>query len=206
MIRICKKEDCNQPSIKRGKYCIDHCTVRKRVESFSPISSSTTIQFENISNETNNDNELRYIEDRMIMREQNREYEEAYKKDLENLRLREEMLKKEEEEKLNFEMEIKKKRQNDESRENDEFYKIKFVFSNLHGLTIISTFSRDDIFENIFNFIDVFLYDSSVSMGEYELISYPKIIINKDEHNKIKINEKIKSKNVQFMVKEKEVE
>jgi len=43
-------------------------------------------------------------------------------------------------------------------------------------------------------------------MGEYELISYPKIIINKDEHNKIKINEKIKSKNVQFMVKEKEVE
>ena len=201
MIRICKKEDCNQPSIKRGKYCIDHCTVRKRVESFSPISSSTTIQFEN-----NNDNELRYIEDRMIMREQDREYEEAYKQNLENLRLREEMLKKEEEKKLNFEIEIEKKRHNDETRENDEFYKIKFVFSNLHGLTIISTFSRDDILENIFNFIDVFLYDSSVSIGEYELISYPKIIINKEEHNKIKINEKIKSKNVQFMVKEKEVE
>lgn len=201
MIRICKKEDCNQPSIKRGKYCIDHCTVRKRVESFSPISSSTTIQFEN-----NNDNELRYIEDRMIMREQDREYEEAYKQNLENLRLREEMLKKEEEKKLNFEIEIEKKRHNDETRENDEFYKIKFVFSNLHGLTIISTFSRDDILENIFNFIDVFLYDSSVSIGEYELISYPKIIINKEEHNKIKINEKIKSKNVQFMVKEKEIE
>jgi hypothetical protein len=201
MIRICKKEDCNQPSIKRGKYCIDHCTIRKRVESFSPISSSTTIQFEN-----NNDNELRYIEDRMIMREQDREYEEAYKQNLENLRLREEMLKKEEEKKLNFEIEIEKKRHNDETRENDEFYKIKFVFSNLHGLTIISTFSRDDILENIFNFIDVFLYDSSVSIGEYELISYPKIIINKEEHNKIKINEKIKSKNVQFMVKEKEIE
>lgn len=139
MIRICKKEDCNQPSIKRGKYCIDHCTVRKRVESFSPISSSTTIQFEN-----NNDNELRYIEDRMIMREQDREYEEAYKQNLENLRLREEMLKKEDEKKLNFEIEIEKKRHNDETRENDEFYKIKFVFSNLHGLTIISTFSRDD--------------------------------------------------------------
>lgn len=201
MIRICKKEDCNQPSIKRGKYCIDHCTVRKIVESFSPISSSTTIQFEH-----NNDNEFRYIEDRMIMREQDREYEEAYKQNLENLRLREEMLKKEEEKKLNFEIEIEKKRHNEETRENDEFYKIKFVFSNLHGLTIISTFSRDDILENIFNFIDVFLYDSSVSIGEYELISYPKIIINKEEHNKIKINEKIKSKNVQFMVKEKEIE
>ena len=201
MIRICKKEDCNQPSIKRGKYCIDHCTVRKIVESFSPISSSTTIQFEH-----NNDNEFRYIEDRMIMREQDREYEEAYKQNLENLRLREEMLKKEEEKKLNFEIEIEKKRHNEETRENDEFYKIKFVFSNLHGLTIISTFSRDDILENIFNFIDVFLHDSSVSIGEYELISYPKIIINKEEHNKIKINEKIKSKNVQFMVKEKEIE
>ena len=62
------------------------------------------------------------------------------------------------------------------------------------------------VFENVFNFIDLFLYDSSVNIGEYELISYPKIMINKDEHNKMKINKQINSKNVQFMVKEKEID
>ena len=186
MIKNCKRENCNEPSIKRGKYCINHCTVRKReaiVESSIPIPIRVPMPVENMFNEERketNENEFRYIEDRLIMQEQDREYEEAYKKDLENLFLREEMLKREQEMKRNFELEMEKKRLYNEHRENDEYYKIKFVFSNLNGFPIISTFSRDDTFENVFNFIDLFLYDSSVNIGEYELISYPKIMINKE--------------------------
>lgn len=229
MLRKCKREDCYEHSIKRGKYCMNHCTVRKyrtlavptpvptTEHTSPPIRSHSPAPFGNIFNEEEErkdifneerkcENEFRYIEDRMIIQEQNREYEEAYKKDLENLHRMEEMLNKEKEMKLKFEIEIEKKRRQNESRENDEFYKIKFVFSNLNGLTIISTFSKDDIFENVFNFIDVFLYDASINIGDYELISYPRIILNKVDHDLIKIKDKINSKNIQFMIKEKEIE
>ena len=158
MIRFCQKEDCDKQTIKRGKYCIDHCTIRKkRNENLFDIKTDDEI-LEEIRNKRRYDDENRIfqqnkiIEDRLIMEEQNREYNETYNRDLEIKKQKDENERKEIHDKQKFTNEMNEKIHSNSHRENDEYYKIKFVFPNLSGLSIISTFSKDDYFKNIFDF------------------------------------------------------
>ena len=207
MIRFCQKEDCDKQTIKRGKYCIDHCTIRKK--SLFDIKTDDEI-LEEIRNKRRYDDENRIfqqnkiIEDRLIMEEQNREYNETYNRDLEIKKQKDENERKEIHDKQKFTNEMNEKIHSNSHRENDEYYKIKFVFPNLSGLSIISTFSKDDYFKNIFDFVDVFLYDLNINcaMYDYELISYPRIILEKKEDYNVKISDKISTRNIQLTYKE----
>ena len=133
MIRFCQKEDCDKQTIKRGKYCIDHCTIRKkRNENLFDIKTDDEI-LEEIRNKRRYDDENRIfqqnkiIEDRLIMEEQNREYNETYNRDLEIKKQKDENERKEIHDKQKFTNEMNEKIHSNSHRENDEYYKIKLI-------------------------------------------------------------------------------
>ena len=248
--KICQKEYCDKEAIKRGKYCIDHCTARKRSENRYDEESKTDEEIlmqirQNIErrrieedmqrienerrrieairrDEERKINEIRYAEERLLREEQENEYKEACRQDLEKMNREKEMEKMNQEkelEKMNREKEMEMQKIEDEhkfdihmrekvrlnnERVNDEYYKIKFVFKNLGSLSMISTFSKDDCFESVFNFVDSFFYESSINFPSegYELISYPNITLSELVHSKIKISEKFDHRNIQLTFKE----
>ena len=195
MAKICQKESCVKDAIKRGKYCIDHCTTRKRTERRHDESKTDeevlfeirkTIERQRIEEEQRRMeairreeerkiNEIRYAEERMLIEEQENEYNEALRRDLEKMNLKKEIERKKIEDEQNFEICMREKIRLNRERISDDYYKIKFVFQNLGGLSMISTFSKDDCFESIFNFIEAFFYESNIKFPSdgYELISYP---------------------------------
>ena len=59
---------------------------------------------------------------------------------------------------------------------NDSF-NIKF---SINGKQQIHYFNHDALFKDIFQYIDLYLYDNNLDM-EYELIYYPNNIFSKDE-------------------------
>jgi hypothetical protein len=235
MTKICQKEYCDKEAIKRGKYCIDHCTVRKRTESRFDESKTDeqillqirqTIERRRIEEdlqriederrvemrrleairkeEEKQINELRYAEERILREEQEEEYANACRLDAEKINREKEIERKKIEDEQNFDICMREKVRLNNERVNDEFYKIKFVFQNLGGLSIISTFSKDDCFESVFNYVDSFLYESNIKYPSdgYELISYPNITIGNSEHSKIKIADKFDHRNIQVTFKE----
>jgi hypothetical protein len=253
MTKICQKEYCDKEAIKRGKYCIDHCTTRKRSENLYDDSKTDeeilvqvrrNIQRQRIEEdiqrienerlaeirrmemirkeEERKMNEIRYAEERLLREEQENEYNEACRQDLEKInreRELEQINREKELEQINrekdlerqqiedaqkFDISMREKVRLNNERVNDEYYKIKFVFKNLGNLSMISTFSKDDCFERVFNFIDSFFYESSINFPSegYELISYPNITLSELDHSKIKISEKFDHRNIQLTFKE----
>jgi len=224
MAKICQKESCVKDAIKRGKYCIDHCTTRKRTERRHDESKTDeevlfeirkTIERQRIEEEQRRMeairreeerkiNEIRYAEERMLIEEQENEYNEALRRDLEKMNLKKEMERKKIEDEQNFEICMREKIRLNRERISDDYYKIKFVFQNLGGLSMISTFSKDDCFESIFNFIDAFFYESNIKFPSdgYELISYPNITVSSVEHSNVKISDKFSHRNIQLTFKE----
>jgi hypothetical protein len=235
MAKICQKESCVKDAIKRGKYCIDHCTTRKRTERRHDESKTDeevlfeirkTIERQKIEEEQRRMederkremrrieairreeerkiNEIRYAEERMLIEEQENEYNEALRRDLEKMNLKKEIERKKIEDEQNFEICMREKIRLNRDRVSDDYYKIKFVFQNLGGLSMISTFSKDDFFESIFNFIDAFFYESNIKFPSdgYELISYPNITVSSLEHSNVKISDKFSHRNIQLTFKE----
>ena len=224
MAKICQKESCVKDAIKRGKYCIDHCTTRKRTEHRHDESKTDeevlleirkTIERQRIEEEQRRMeairreeerkiNEIRYAEERMLIEEQENEYNEALRRDLEKMNLKKEIERKKIEDEQNFEICMREKVRLNRERVSDDYYKIKFVFQNLGGLSMISTFSKDDCFESIFNFIEAFFYESNIKFPSdgYELISYPNITVSSLEHSKVKISDKFSHRNIQLTFKE----
>lgn len=217
MTKKCQKLNCENEAIKRGKYCVEHCTSKKfksRDERTDDeiieeirrnlIREREMEEYLRKKEEEKKINELRYAEERLLIEQQEKEYQDALKKDIEKMNHENELKRKQIEKEKEFEMLMNEKIRMNNERENDEYYKIKFVFQNLGGLSIISTFSKDDFFEYVFNFVDVFLHDSNIPFptNGYELISYPNITLCEQEHSQIKISEKFAHKNVQLTFKE----
>jgi len=252
MTKICQKEYCEKEAIKRGKYCIDHCTRKRSENQYDDSKTDEEIlvqvrrtierqrieeDMQRIENERRVEmrrmemirkdeerqiNEIRYVEERLLREEQEKEYHEACRQDLEKMHREKELeqinrekeleqmnLKKESErqqieDEHKFEIYMREKVRLNNERVNDEYYKIKFVFKNLGNLSMISTFSKDDCFESVFNFVDSFFYESSINFPSegYELISYPNITLIEIDHSKIKISEKFDHRNIQLTFKE----
>ena len=77
-------------------------------------------------------------------------------KELEKMNREKEMEMQKIEDEHKFDIHMREKVRLNNERVNDEYYKIKFVFKNLGSLSMISTFSKDDCFERVFNFVDSF--------------------------------------------------
>ena len=237
-MRLCKKENCSEPSIKRGKYCEAHCTVRRIRDSHRntsevleerKVSEPSSLERERLQRsireqriqellrtQLREEDERRkrelsekYLEERLFREEQQREYEETVRLDRERLRLQKEAQDKIINEKRDKENELNEKRrkvQEDEMSEEEKYFKIKFVFPNVHGLSIIQCFTKNCLFSNIFDFLDVFMTDSGINFDGYDILSYPNLSFEKETHMDKRFSDYVSSKNVQFTVKEKEKE
>ena len=210
-MKVCQKINCFEPVIKRGKYCVAHCTVKRlRQPEISEDEVLRQLQDEirnsrQLEEEQRRNEELRreqYQTDRLLREEQEIEFEETRLRDMERITIESENELKILKEKLDKELELRDKRlrvQCLENREDEKYYKIKFVFPNNQGLSIISNFCKDSYFSNLFDFIDVFLNDVSISMGEYTIISYPNKSFEKVIDDDRKLVDFSRSKNIQFM-------
>jgi hypothetical protein len=187
-MKRCAKSNCIKNSITRGKYCEDH-RVRKKI----PIQRPETVIQPDIQSLTQNIVEQ---ERRFLIDEQNKEYEETMRLDqLRNQEKEQQML-----EKVFKESEMDQIRQLIFSNEktNDSF-NIKF---SVNGKQNIHYFDRDALFKDVFQYIDLYLYDTKAEM-EYDLIYYPNIVFSKDEYINVKLSEKFNCKCLSLLVRNK---
>lgn len=200
MSKLCKKEDCDFQCVRKSKYCINHCSkkVREQVLNEEEVKNREAMLFQaeeikqqELELERKTIEEVRILEERLLREEQEKEYEETMKKDLERMNQKEferELRVKNDLEKINNKIqvendkrvEIEKKRQTITYRENDElFYKFKFSVLNI---SILASFPEKSTISHLFDYIDVFSYDNKIDTkfeNGYELILYPNITITK---------------------------
>lgn len=200
MSKLCKKEDCDLESVKKSKYCINHCSKKVREQVFKEeeainrqvmLFQAEEMKRQELELERKTIEEVRIIDERILREEQEKEYEETMKKDLEKMTQKE--LEKELTIKRNLErinnkiqiennkiVEIEKKRQNITYGENEELF-YKFKFSGL-DISLLASFPEKSIISHLFDYIDVFMYDNKIYTkfeNGYELILYPNITITK---------------------------
>ena len=186
-MKRCAKSNCIKNSITRGKYCEDH-RVRKKIPIQRPVVEQPDIQSlsQNLAEQ----------ERRFLIDEQNREYEETVRLDmLRNQEKEQQML-----EKVFKESEMDQLRQvvfsNEKTYDN---FNIKF---SINGKQQIYYFNRNALFNDIFQYIDLYLYDTKTEM-EYDLIYYPNIVFSKDEHSQNKLYEYFDCKCLSLLVRNK---
>lgn len=188
-MKRCAKTNCIKNSIIRGKYCEEHRT-RKKI-SIQPVE---VIQQPDIQPSVTQN--IIEQERRFLIDEQNREYEETIKLDmLRNQEKEQQML-----EKAFKESEMDQIRQLVFSNEKtDDSFNIKF---SINGKQNIHYFNRDASFKDIFQYIDLYLYDTKTEM-EYDLIYYPNIVFSKDEHSQNKLSDYFDCKCLSLLVRNK---
>jgi hypothetical protein len=182
-MKRCAKSNCIKNSITRGKYCEDH-RVRKKIPTQRP---ETMIQPDIQSLEQ---------ERRFLIDDQNREYEETLRLDmLRNQEKENQML-----EKAFKESEMDQLRQLVFSNEKtDDSFNIKF---SINGRQQVYYFNRNALFNDIYQYIDLYLYDIGSEM-EYDLIYYPNIVFSKDEHSQNKLSDYFDCKYLSLLVRNK---
>lgn len=176
-MKLCDKENCTLPSIQNRKYCDIHCIRRQRKNKLIP--SIKPNNHESKQREEDIDIESRRLIDRMLIDEQNLEYEENYLKDLSN-----EILKNERQN-YAIEMETKKKSLIDDSNKllinnssKEDVIKIKFKLPN--NITFLHCFRNDSNIRNLFEILDVMLFGMC---ERYDIILYPSTTIKRDLGN-----------------------
>jgi len=185
-MKRCAKSNCIKNSITRGKYCEEH-RVRKKIR-------PETIQQPDIQQSLVQN--LVEQERRFLIDEQNKEYEETMRIDmLRNQEKEQQML-----EQAFKESEMDQIRQLVFSNEKtDDSFKIKF---SVNGKQNIHYFNCDASFKDIFQYIDLYLYDTKTEM-DYDLIYYPNIVFSKDEYIKVKLSDYFNCKCVSLLVRNK---
>lgn len=189
-MKICKKDNCNDIAIPRGKYCEKHKTGKRnnirsnpiRVDNYtSGITNSISnhnIDSRNLFTTENNYNfeqkeklRIENEENRKIIQEQEIEYQKTLILDRERLRL------KEEENELCQILKMSELTFNDEKRKKikdeplvDNYYLIQFNIPN--GKKIKRRFSRLSIIQDVKNYLDIYFIDNKIQIKNYDLCYY----------------------------------
>lgn len=198
MIRLCQKKDCENESIPRGKYCELHRTNKKRRDVVIRNTNEEQKFFsyfeeeEKIIKEQKN---KKIEEDRIIRKEQEAEYKETERLDIEkmeNIRF----LKAIEESKKNFIKEKKEFLLNEPDIKEEGVYYFKIKLST--GKAILRRFSNDSKIQDIRDYLEVYFYDNNISIENYNLVlNYPKIEFgNTEDENNLKLKNVIEQKNI----------
>ena len=164
-MKFCKREDCDEVAIPRGKYCEKHRTTKKRnvieneLSDFDKAINLSKMTYQNEEKEREKlDKVIKELEiNRLIIEEQDREYEEAKKKDQERIN------------KIKIQEDnINNKRKKINSIElNKEHYKIKIKLQS--GDIILKCNKNQDILY-IKDYLDVYFYDNKLKIENYNLI------------------------------------
>jgi len=155
-MNICQKINCNKSAIHRSKFCIEH-EIRKRINTEEDIIKEDIIK-----------------EERKLKKEQEDEYKLCLEYDRKVFEDKE--LQKIIEESLDSYYSEKKNLI--ETKDNDSYYtiKIKFQFDN-----IVQKFDMKSKISDIFNVIDVYIYEKKININNYNIIlNFPKKVFTKE--------------------------
>ena len=194
-MKRCAKTNCIKNSITRGKYCEEHRVRKKAIQETiqrqEVIQRQETIQIPETIQQSLVEQERRFLID-----DQNKEYEETMRLDiLRNQQKEQQMI-----EKAIKDSEMDQIRHLVFSNEkSDNSFNIKF---SINGKQNIHYFNHDAFFKDIFQYIDLYLYDTKTEM-EYDLIYYPNIVFSKDEYNEKKIMDFFNCKCLSLLVRNK---
>jgi len=188
-MKPCARSNCFRNSIPRGKYCEEHRVTKKKIPASVP---APEIRHTSISPQVS----VSEIERRLLIDEQNSEYNETMRLDLiRNQEKEQKML-----EKAFKESEMDQIRQIVFGYEKtDDSFNIKF---SINGKQQIHYFNSDAIFKDIFEYIDLYLYDIGSEI-EYDLIYYPNTVFSKDEYNELKLLDSFNCKCLSLLVRNK---
>lgn len=172
MNKICKKNNCTNEAIPRGKYCDLHKTTKTTRPSERLRTNSLPIE----ENKDTYDRDLelalknsleglkikknQFDEDRKLRLEQDKEYQEALRLDTERL------LK----EKYELE-EIELKRANtlqNNPTEKENYFNIKIKIPN--NLTLLKKFKEESSVKDIQDYLDVYFFDNKIKIKNYLLV------------------------------------
>jgi len=166
MIKICKKKDCGNTAISRGKYCDLHRT--NKVKNNIPILREE-MKAETKYNYIDNDidialklslESLKFEENRKLKIEQENEYNETVKLDLERIK----------NEKLKIE-EIENKRVNINKNnpiEKEVYFNIKIKLPT--NISLIKKFKDHSFVRDIREYLDVYFFDNNIKIKNYILL------------------------------------
>ena len=221
MIKKCSREDCQETIVRKtSKYCINHCSRRVREQVLNENRTSEVIHGI-ITNDEMRLREEEILTERMLREEQEAEYEETMRMDMERIIQKENeqcrkiqlenerIIQKENEQynKMNMENERLSEINNIRcnltfDEKNEPFYKFKI---GILSASIIASFSARSSISILFDFVDVFAYDNKIEdefVNGYELILYPNITITK-EMSLYNLCDVIKTTNNKIVVKAK---
>jgi Rad3-related DNA helicase len=192
-MKICAKNNCSNNAIQRGKYCIIHKTNKKKI-----IIDDEGDKKENIVSQHFLKNNTDYDIERILKEEQDEEYKKTMEMDIERIRL-----KNEEDEikniiELSKQMYIqdKKNKIKEEPNESKDNYNFQFKLPNNNRIKRI--FDKDSTLIDIRNFLDIYFYENSLNIENYDLVTFPKIIFKKNDDKKI--SEYNLQKNILFFI------
>lgn len=203
-MKKCSRDDCQESIVRKtSKYCINHCSRRVR-EKFLMDSRTSEAIHGIIRSDEMRRREEEILTERMLREEQETEYEETMRMDMERI------IQKENEINHKIQMEndrlseIQNKRQNLlDDEKNEAFYKFKIGILNV---STIASFSKRSSISILFDFVDVFAHDNKIEdafVNGYELILYPNITITK-EMSLYNLCDVIKTSNNKIAVKANE--
>ncbi len=189
-MKICSKDNCYKESIPRGKYCKEHCTVKKKLDKLIKELEKEKINKEeekiNKEEEKNyNENEIKKMNDLFEERKLKADQDEEYQMTL--LADRERINKQNEENELKEILELSKKSFIEEKRikilnePETEYYTIQFKLPS--GSNIKRKFSRNCKFVDLRNYLDIYFYDNHLDIINYDLIVFPKITFTIENNN-----------------------
>ena len=172
MNKICKKNNCVNEAIPRGKYCELHKTTRTT----RPLERLRTNSLPIEENKDTYDRDLelalknslegvkikknQFDEDRKLRLEQENEYQEALRLDTERL------LK----EKIELE-EIELKRLNilkNNPTEKENYFNINIKLP--HNLNLLKKFKEESSVQDIQDYLDVYFFDNKIKIKNYVLV------------------------------------
>jgi len=193
-MKQCMKPNCYKPSIKKGKYCEEHRTNRKRETISIPLPPPSPIVTSQLSPTINNLES--YEERKRIIDEQEREYRENEL--IDQLKFQEIENKKYEKQIKDFEIDsLRNKVFSYELTENS--FQVKFSMSN--GTKILHYFNNDALFDDLFEYLDVYFYDNSINIINYDLVYFPNHVFSRKDHSNICIHQKFTTKNIVLLIK-----
>lgn len=185
-MKKCQKENCISDSIPRGKYCQEHrCRNKKKPNKLADeeeerLSQMLIRQIIEDENKINNKNNSIYDEDRLLKAQQEQDYLEAQKQDMENIRKKE--------------IEIEKKtkirmRLLDRIPQSTDII-LQFTFPK-NNLKVRHGFSCKSVVSDLYDFVDILMEDNNIKHFDYRLIMYPNTVFEKS--NKMLVEVDIKS-------------
>ena len=194
-MKQCMKTNCYKPSIKRGKYCEEHRS-NKRINS----EMKRDDDLDSITVPISLPPPIIYDERKHLIEEQDKEYKENELIDLK--RFEEIENKKYEKQIKDFEIDsLRNKVFSYELTENS--FQIKFSMSN--GTKILHYFNNNALFEDLFEYLDVYFYDNNINIPNYDLVCFPNRIFTKQQHMKTNINKEFTTKNIVILIKNLDV-